>query len=54
MNGADFIASILAHIRERQDQPEGTGNPEGRTEMHSYHVWEVLNALSGMRAEDGR
>lgn len=35
------IEAVLAEIRRN----DGEGNPEGRTEVHSYHVWEVLNAL---------
>lgn len=42
------VENVLAHIRERQTRPEGTGNPEGYTEMHTYHVWEVVNALREM------
>lgn len=46
----DTVRSVLKHIRERQAQPGGTGNPEGHTQMETYHVWEVLNALKQMSA----
>lgn len=48
----DNVLRVLAHIHERQQQPGGTGAPEGYCEMHTYHVWEVLNALTEMRGEE--
>lgn len=41
----DRVTNLLAWIRAKQQEPGGTGAPEGYTEMHTYHVWEVLNAL---------
>jgi hypothetical protein len=45
----DDVHRVLAHIHHRQQQPGGTGAPEGYCEMHTYHVWEVLNALAELK-----
>lgn len=41
----DRVLDLLKQIRAQQQEPGGTGAPEGYCEMHEYHVWEVLNAL---------